>query len=91
MTWLLLGGSIGWGSVRRCSGGRDGALRQGHHAIHHRLDVDRGQVVGHVVERTAELIPGARFVLIEGMGHDYPPQLWRQWTDLVVGHIRSHS
>jgi pimeloyl-ACP methyl ester carboxylesterase len=26
--------------------------------------------------RTAELIPGARFVAIEGMGHDYPPQLW---------------
>lgn len=41
--------------------------------------------------RTAELIPGARFELIEGMGHDYPPQLWLQWTDLVVGHIRAHS
>ena len=41
--------------------------------------------------RTAELVPGARFELIEGMGHDYPPQLWRRWTDLVVGHIRSHS
>ena len=41
--------------------------------------------------RTAELIPGARFELIAGMGHDYPPQLWRQWTDLVVGHIRAHS
>lgn len=40
-------------------------------------------------ERTAELIPGARFELIEGMGHDYPPQLWRRWTDLVVGHLRS--
>ena len=42
-------------------------------------------------ERTAALIPGARFELIAGMGHDYPPQLWRQWTDLVVGHIRTHS
>lgn len=40
-------------------------------------------------ERTAELIPGARFVLIEGMGHDYPPQLWRRWVDEVVGFIRS--
>jgi pimeloyl-ACP methyl ester carboxylesterase len=24
-------------------------------------------------------------------GHDYPPQLWRRWTDLVVDHIRAHS
>ena len=37
--------------------------------------------------RTAELIPGARFELIEGMGHDYPPQLWERWVDLVAGHV----
>jgi hypothetical protein len=36
--------------------------------------------------RTAELIPGARFELIEGMGHDYPPGLWARWVDLVVDH-----
>lgn len=42
-------------------------------------------------QRTAELIPGARFEIIEGMGHDYPPQLWQRWVDLVVGHIREHS
>ena len=42
-------------------------------------------------QRTAELVPGARFELIEGMGHDYPPGLWRRWTDLVVSHIRAHS
>lgn len=41
--------------------------------------------------RTAELIPGARFELIEGMGHDYPPQLWARWVGLVVGHIRANS
>ena len=35
--------------------------------------------------RTAELIPGARFVLIEGMGHDYPQALWDEWVDLVAG------
>lgn len=39
--------------------------------------------------RTAELIPGARFVEIDGMGHDYPPAFWRRWVDEVVGFIRS--
>jgi pimeloyl-ACP methyl ester carboxylesterase len=39
--------------------------------------------------RTAELVPGARFELIEGMGHDYPPQLWDRLTDLVVDHVRT--
>ena len=34
--------------------------------------------------RTAELIPDAEFVAIEGMGHDYPPQLWRRWVDEVA-------
>lgn len=40
-------------------------------------------------ERTAELVPGARYVLIEGMGHDYPPQLWQRWVDEVTGFIES--
>jgi pimeloyl-ACP methyl ester carboxylesterase len=31
-------------------------------------------------KRTAELIPGARYVEIEGMGHDYPPPVWSQWV-----------
>ncbi|MET0902239.1 MAG: alpha/beta fold hydrolase, partial [Acidimicrobiales bacterium] len=30
--------------------------------------------------RTAALIPGARYVEIEGMGHDDPPAVWEQWT-----------
>jgi pimeloyl-ACP methyl ester carboxylesterase len=30
--------------------------------------------------RTAELIPGARYVEIEGMGHDYPRAVWEQWV-----------
>jgi pimeloyl-ACP methyl ester carboxylesterase len=41
--------------------------------------------------RTAELIPGARFELIEGMGHDYPPQLWPRWVELITGHINAHA
>ena len=35
--------------------------------------------------RTAELIPGARFVLMEGMGHDYPEAYWDEWVGLVSG------
>jgi pimeloyl-ACP methyl ester carboxylesterase len=39
--------------------------------------------------RTAELIPGARFELIEGMGHDYPPSIWERWVELVTDHARA--
>jgi pimeloyl-ACP methyl ester carboxylesterase len=41
--------------------------------------------------RTAELIPGARFEAIEGMGHDYPPELWNQWVDIVSEFVNSVS
>jgi pimeloyl-ACP methyl ester carboxylesterase len=37
--------------------------------------------------RTADLIPGARFVLIEGMGHDYPEAYWDEWVDVVATHV----
>jgi pimeloyl-ACP methyl ester carboxylesterase len=30
--------------------------------------------------RTAEVIPGAQYVEIEGMGHDYPPAVWDRWV-----------
>jgi pimeloyl-ACP methyl ester carboxylesterase len=30
--------------------------------------------------RTAELVPGAQYVEIEGMGHDYPQAVWDQWV-----------
>ncbi len=32
--------------------------------------------------RTAEVIPGARYVEIEGMGHDYPPPVWKEWVSV---------
>jgi pimeloyl-ACP methyl ester carboxylesterase len=41
--------------------------------------------------RTAELIPHGRFEIIEGMGHDYPPQLSEVWTRTVVSHITTAS
>jgi pimeloyl-ACP methyl ester carboxylesterase len=34
--------------------------------------------------RTAELVPGAEFVPIVGLGHDYPPQFWDRWVDEVA-------
>ncbi len=39
--------------------------------------------------RTAELIPGARYVEIEGMGHDYPVAVWRQWVDAWAEFART--
>ena len=39
--------------------------------------------------RTAELIPGARYVEIEGMGHDYPPAVWDTWVATWVDFVRS--
>lgn len=42
-------------------------------------------------ERTAAVIPGARLVLLDGLGHDYPPAFWARWVDEVVAHIRAHD
>jgi pimeloyl-ACP methyl ester carboxylesterase len=41
--------------------------------------------------RTAEVIPGARFVLLDGLGHDYPPAYWDEIVRLVVEHVRGAS
>jgi pimeloyl-ACP methyl ester carboxylesterase len=37
-------------------------------------------------QRTAELIPGAEFVLLDGMGHDYPVAFWDEWVEVVTAH-----
>ncbi len=39
--------------------------------------------------RTAELVPGARYVEIEGMGHDYPPAVWKTWVDTWAEFVQS--
>ena len=31
--------------------------------------------------QTASVIPGARYLEIDGMGHDYPPPVWTEWVD----------
>jgi pimeloyl-ACP methyl ester carboxylesterase len=42
-------------------------------------------------ERTAELVPGAELVLIEGMGHDLPVPVWSRIIELVTRHAASAS
>src|SRR4051794_21717177 len=38
--------------------------------------------------RTAEVIPGAKYVEIEGMGHDYPPPVWPHWVATWSDFVR---
>jgi pimeloyl-ACP methyl ester carboxylesterase len=39
--------------------------------------------------RTAAVIPGARYVEIDGMGHDYPPPVWKEWVTVWSEFARS--
>jgi pimeloyl-ACP methyl ester carboxylesterase len=39
-------------------------------------------------KRTAELIPGARLLLIPDMGHDRPPELWEDLCNAIEAHTR---
>jgi pimeloyl-ACP methyl ester carboxylesterase len=42
-------------------------------------------------ERTAEVIPDAKLLVVEGMGHDLPPALWPQMIDAVAGHAAEYG
>ncbi len=37
---------------------------------------------------TAESIPGAKLMIIEGMGHDLSPETWSQIVEAIVGHAK---
>ena len=37
-------------------------------------------------EATAKAIPGANLVMIEGMGHDFPPGVWPEVLDAIVAN-----
>jgi pimeloyl-ACP methyl ester carboxylesterase len=41
--------------------------------------------------RTAEVIPGAQYVEIDGMGHDYPPAVWDRWVSTWADFARGQS
>ena len=38
--------------------------------------------------RTAELVPGARYLLVENMGHDRPQPLWQTLIDEIAEHTQ---
>lgn len=40
-------------------------------------------------QHTADVIPGARYVEIEGMGHDYPPPVWGPWVTTWSSFVRA--
>ena len=41
-------------------------------------------------ERTAELIPGAKYVLVENMGHDMPKPLWGYLVELITDFVAAN-
>jgi pimeloyl-ACP methyl ester carboxylesterase len=38
--------------------------------------------------RTAAVVPGARYLEIDGMGHDYPPAVWEEWVAAWSAFVR---
>ena len=40
---------------------------------------------------TAKTVPGARLVVVPGMGHDLPQQLWPRLVDEIVTHARDRA
>jgi proline iminopeptidase len=41
---------------------------------------------------TAVKIPNSRLALIDGYGHDFPPQLYERFGDLIAGHaLKVHA
>jgi pimeloyl-ACP methyl ester carboxylesterase len=38
---------------------------------------------------TAAAIPGSRLEIVEGMGHDYPPQYWDQLVTMITTHAHA--
>jgi len=40
-------------------------------------------------QRTAEVIPEAKFVMIEGWGHDLPPGAWPKITNEIIKHVKN--
>jgi pimeloyl-ACP methyl ester carboxylesterase len=41
-------------------------------------------------ERTAEVVPDAKLLMVEGMGHDLPEPMWPQVVDAIAGHAAAH-
>jgi pimeloyl-ACP methyl ester carboxylesterase len=48
------------------------------------LPVEHGQ-------DTAQLVPGARLEVIEGMGHNLPPQLYEKFADMIASHAKAQG
>ena len=40
-------------------------------------------------QRTAEVIPKAEFVMIDGWGHDLPPGSWPKITNEIIKHVKN--
>jgi len=98
-TWLRAKGETMWnhgidpaGAVRQyraigAGGNRDGALADvtaPTMVVHGSADTLIGSDAG---RHLAEVIPGARFEQVDGLGHDLPPGFWPLLVDLIAGFV----
>ncbi len=98
-TWLRAKGEAMWnhgidpaGAVRQfraigAGGSRDAALAEVAAptlVIHGSADTLIGADAG---RHLADVIPGARFEQVDGLGHDLPPGFWPLLVDLVAGFV----
>jgi len=42
-------------------------------------------------EATAAAIPGAKLLVLRGVGHDFPPSAIPEYVDAVLAHLRAHD
>ncbi len=82
-----LAGDCGYGSTRAVDLNLRQLARAGWLTIEPTRRADGGRPVGG--RATARLVPGARFMLVHGMGHGFHTAINPEVTSAIVAHVKS--